>query len=145
MNWQLFSNVDKCISSWIYRKSNQIKIIKSIKSKEKGGRRRMLSRGLLCICKRVLHCSAQPSRNLWTFDKISWPVIHLSLFTQGFKVNGSHNHQSFHCQMTAAEPFPGSLNLKVGAAVFTTKLIRLAFWVKIYIQEPCAHPLWRDM
>lgn len=44
--------------------------------------------------------------------------------------------------MTAAEPFPGSVNLK-GAVALTTKLIRFVYLGKIYIQEPCAHPLWR--
>lgn len=43
--------------------------------------------------------------------------------------------------MTAAEPFPGSVNLK-GAAVLTAKLIKFVYSSKIYIQEPCAHPLW---
>ena len=44
--------------------------------------------------------------------------------------------------MTAAEPFPGSVNLK-GAVALTAKLIRFVYLGKIYIQEPCAHPLWR--
>lgn len=44
--------------------------------------------------------------------------------------------------MTAAEPFPGSVNLK-GAVALTTKLIRFVYLGKIYIQEPRAHPLWR--
>lgn len=46
--------------------------------------------------------------------------------------------------MTAGEPFPGSVNLK-GVAVLTTKLIRFVYLGKIYIQEPCAHPLWRHI
>lgn len=46
--------------------------------------------------------------------------------------------------MTAAEPFPGSVNVK-GAAVLTTKLLKFVYLSKIYIQEPCAHPLRRHI
>lgn len=46
--------------------------------------------------------------------------------------------------MTAAEPFPGSLNLK-GVAALTANLIGFVYLGKIYIQEPCAHPLWRHI
>lgn len=52
--------------------------------------------------------------------------------------------KSFHCQMAVAEPFPGSVNLK-GAAALTAELIRFVYLGKIYIQEPCAHPLWMHL
>lgn len=46
--------------------------------------------------------------------------------------------------MTVAEPFPGSVNLK-GVIALTSKLIRFVYLGKIYIQEPCAHPLQRHL
>lgn len=46
--------------------------------------------------------------------------------------------------MIAAEPFPGSVNLK-GVAALTANLIGFVYLGKIYIQEPCAHPLWRHI
>lgn len=43
--------------------------------------------------------------------------------------------------MLVAEPFPGLVKVKEGAAL-TTNLIRFDYLVKIYIQELCEHPLW---